>query len=212
MAASDADYKFIFVDIGALGHNNDSTAFRNSEFGKAIIGNSGSLDIPTGKELPGSNIVAPFVFVADEAFPLLQNIMRPYPGRNTGNLPQSQEIFNYRLSKARRVVESAFGILTSRWRIYRRPILASKGSVKSIIKATTCLHNWLRIKNSRGYITSSLLYDLNSDGTATLERWREEAINGVRPIGRISSNNSTRAAIQTREDFKNYFSNNPISI
>ena len=45
----------------------------------------------------------PYVFVADDAFPLKENIMKHYPPRS---LPHEKRIFNYHLSRSRRIVEN----------------------------------------------------------------------------------------------------------
>ncbi len=70
--------------------------------------------------------------------------MRPYPGLNKGTLDESQSVFNYRLSRARRVIENTFGILVARWRIYRRFIRASVENVETYVLATLALHYYLR--------------------------------------------------------------------
>jgi len=45
----------------------------------------------------------PYIFVADEALPLSENLMRPYPKRSvSGNIENT--IFNYRLSRARQTL------------------------------------------------------------------------------------------------------------
>lgn len=59
------------------------------------------------------------------------------------NLPPDQRIFNFRLSRAQRVIENAFGIAASRFRILRRRIVASEPKVKRIMKAAVALHNFL---------------------------------------------------------------------
>jgi hypothetical protein len=63
----------------------------------------------------------PFLFVADDAFPLRRHIMKPYPEVHSKG--STQRIFNYRLSRARRIVENAFGILASVFRVFRKNFL-----------------------------------------------------------------------------------------
>ena len=117
MAIVDAQYRFVAVDIGAFGKQSDGGTFSAWNLGRAIT--SGSFDKPDRKPLPNTNILLPHAFVADAAFPLSENLLRPYPGKN---LAEEKKIFNYRLSHARRIVENAFGILAARWRIFTRTI------------------------------------------------------------------------------------------
>lgn len=93
MAAVDAKYRFIMVDIGAYGANHDSTVFANSEFGRSWILKDASLKVPNDSALPGQTQKIPFFMVGDEAFGLKTNIMTPFPG---ANLTQRKRLFNYR--------------------------------------------------------------------------------------------------------------------
>ncbi|KAL6418267.1 hypothetical protein ACFW04_006213 [Cataglyphis niger] len=79
-------------------------------FGQAIY--AGEIDFPFPKEIPGSDVILPFTFVADEAFPLGIYMMRPY-ARTYRTFGNEERIFNYRLNRARRTIENAFGIMSS---------------------------------------------------------------------------------------------------
>ena len=110
----------MYGDSGCL---SDGGVLFNSTFGilQAI---SDGLMVPytflPSRLLPGTfHPSLPYIIVGDEA---KNHMMRPYPGRN---LTESQVIFNYRLSRARMVIENTFGKLASRWRIFRIPILLS---------------------------------------------------------------------------------------
>lgn len=82
----------------------------------------------------------PYVFVCDEAFALTTHQLRPFCRRG---LDVRKQIFNFRLSRARRIVECAFGILTSKWRVFHTPLQLSVGTVDAVIKCACVLHNYI---------------------------------------------------------------------
>jgi hypothetical protein len=94
------------------------------------------------------------VFIGDEAFPLMKNLMKPYSQRN---ITHDEKFFIYRLSRARRVVENAFGILASRFRVFLTPISINVSNVDAVVLACCALHNFLRKISTKNYITDSLL-------------------------------------------------------
>jgi len=63
-------------------------------------------------------------------------------------MSSSDILMPFRLSRARRCIENCFGILASRWRIYRQAIIASEETVNAIIKATVVLHNFIKNKET----------------------------------------------------------------
>lgn len=80
MASCDSNYNFKFVDVGDYGSQSGGGIFRNSAFGKKIINNE--LDLPPPEHLPNSEVTFPYYFLDDNAFPLMNNLIRPYPGTN----------------------------------------------------------------------------------------------------------------------------------
>ncbi|KAH7977803.1 hypothetical protein HPB49_003678 [Dermacentor silvarum] len=127
------------VDIGECGSRGDAGLFGECHIGQML--EDGQLGIPPDSEVPGAPMKLPYLFVGDEAFPLVKNLMRPYPG---SGLDAERRVLNYRLSRARRTIENTFGILANRWKILRQDIRASARTIDMIVWATALLHNYLR--------------------------------------------------------------------
>lgn len=141
MAACDHDYKFTFVDIGDYGSNNDASVFNTSVFGQKF--NQGQLFIPEEDVPLGlSELRTKYFFIGDGAFQLSRRMMKPYGG--TG-LTERERIYNYRISRARRMIESTFGLLTARFRIFENSIRMEPAHADNIVMAACCLHNFLRV-------------------------------------------------------------------
>lgn len=168
MASVGANYEFTVIDVGACGSANDNAVFRNSNFGKKFFSNK--LNIPNGKPYPGENSPSPYYFIADEAFPLLVNLMRPFSGRSiSSENARGKNIFNYRLSRGRLNVECAFGILRSKFRVYDRPLATSIDVSRDIVKATCVLHNFIRIEDRPHVNETEISMDFKDKYTDNLQ-------------------------------------------
>ncbi|XP_024885604.1 protein ALP1-like [Temnothorax curvispinosus] len=139
LAVSDAKNRFIIVDIGAEGRQSDGGVFENSGLPHLLETNALHIPLPTHLNHMDSDF--PYVLLGDEAFPLRSYMMRPYPRSRQLNI--NRKIFNYCLSRARRTVECAFGLLVARWRIYRRPLVACIRTAVKAVQATVVLHNFI---------------------------------------------------------------------
>lgn len=100
---------------------------------------TGALNIPPPIPVDGMDGNLPFVFVGDAAYALTKNFQVPFKGYF---LEPEEIVFNYRLSRARRSVENAFGILQKRFQIIQGPTEGSYEHVKGIILACFALHNF----------------------------------------------------------------------
>jgi hypothetical protein len=135
-AVVDARMKFIAVDVGAYGKQSDGGVFRYSTLFQNL--ETGTLQVPDAVALPNSDIIVPHVFVGDEAYPLTSYLLKPYSRRT---LDKNKAIFNYRLSRARRITECAFGVCASKWRVLNRPIETKVSTAEDTVKCITLLHN-----------------------------------------------------------------------
>lgn len=165
MAAVDANLSFVAIDVGAYGKEGDSNVFRESALGVKLY--SQQLNLPDPANLPDDiDNPQPFVFIGDEAFALHTNLLRPYPGRG---LTLTRKVFNYRLSRARRTVECAFGVLANKWRVLHTPIQVEPEFTDKIIKTCCILHNFVRRRDGFNYednnAETNALGDIVSVGT-----------------------------------------------
>ena len=82
----------------------------------------------------------PYYLLRDEIFPLNTWLMKPFPS----DLPEAEQMYNYRHSKARLHIENAFGILASRWRIFQRPMIGNVRNIQFWVLSSICLHTYIR--------------------------------------------------------------------
>eukprot|EP00794_Sanderia_malayensis_P002307 gene2307-2657_t len=197
----------------ATGDSQQSHSF-NFRVGKAtvchIIRDTWEIDIP-GPEII-DDFTLPYVLVSDGIFKLEPWLMKPFPGKN---LDQEKTIFNYRLSRCRRTIENAFGILAARWRIMRRPIRASVSTVENITKACVCLHNYLKQTDNAFYVPNGFIVAEDNSGTVIPGNWRSIVDNdqsALQPIPRTGSNYYKANAKLVRETYKHYFNSKSGSV
>ena len=203
MAVCDANYCFTMFDIGQFGSNNDSGVLANSTMG--ILLESNSLHIPKSRVINANTGAVPYYLVGDEIFPLKTWLMRPYPG--SALECEEKKIFNYRLSRARRVIENAFGILSSRWRILHKPIRASINNVERYVLACLTLHNYLRQTDNAMYTPTGFVDSESGDGAIKKGEWRSLRPEGELVFDKINpvrGSRYTKDSLEMREVLKKY--------
>ena len=178
LAIADANCCFTLIDVGSYGRNSDSSVFTESNMGKAFI--SGCLGIPQSREIPNTATKIPCFLVGDAAFPLKPNLMRPYPRKD---LDYSKRVYNYRISRARRTVECAFGMLAQKFGVLHTLMMTSVEVSESLVKSICVLHNFIQHENNFNYsppsddVSDTTQYNfLNSNLTATSTRPTREAM------------------------------------
>ncbi|KAE9523848.1 hypothetical protein AGLY_015736, partial [Aphis glycines] len=180
-----SNYEFMYVHTGINGSVSDGGVLKHTEFYKKLT--SGELMLPQPTLLPNTNIYAPHVFLGDSA----------------RIVTHDKRIFNYRLSRARRVVENVFGILSSRFQIFKKPILVDVKNIDILVLACCSLHNFLR-KKSNNYKTNDCVDTENlENGTFKEGDWRREET-----FLNVNQNNqryTTEEGKMIRNIFKDYF-------
>lgn len=124
-------------------------------------------------------------------------------------LSSERIIFNYRLSRARRVVENVFGILVSRFGVLQRAIQLSPEKAETVVLACCYLHNFLRRQCGDKYISGLLETENTGTGSINHGSWRtRETFSSSLPNSH--SRNASNNAKTIREEFRDYFNHENI--
>ena len=162
-----SDYKFLWIDVSGMGSSSDAHIYNNSEL-KQGLENNNIRGWPATRPLPHDTQDVPYFLVGDDAFSLRPYLMKPYSNKN---LTREERIFNYRLSRARRVVENAFGILANRFEVLLTTMNQMPETVKLLVETCIILHNIMR---SRFPVLQNRLVDnVDQQGNIRPGAWRE---------------------------------------
>ena len=164
-AVVDSRGRFMDVTIGWPGKVHDARVLVNSTFYQRGI--SGEL-LPDWKRII-DGVEIPLMILGDPAYLLLPWLMKPY--RDTGSNTPQQRHFNYRQSRARMVVENAFGRLKGRWRclLKRMDYYKTKHTI-DVIASCIVLHNICELRGDAcdlGWIIQEDFETTSNDSTAS---------------------------------------------
>jgi len=160
----------MFVDAGCQGRISDSGVFTNIELYKKL--DPKTLCLPQPVALNGrEKKVFPTFFIGDEAFPLSENLTKVYPGQHPKG--SKERIFNYRVCRARRVVENIFGLASSVFRVLRKPMILEPEKAQLVVITIACLHYFLRRSPDSAAIYSPPgTFDCEENGRVIEGSWR----------------------------------------
>ena len=202
LAIADANAQFIAYDLGSAGSQSDGGIFKNSRLGTICKSNN----FPSPSNI-GQNALPPipYFLLGDDAFALDENLMKPYAHRTAMG---DEKVFNYRHSRARRIVENAFGILCARFRVLLRTLELDVENSVQVVRACLVLHNFLMMKKDSAYNPPGFLDIEDEHGNVRPGGWRnilDESSVGTNSTISPNVRSSTVQAKEIREILKEYF-------
>ena len=142
-AACDYRCRFVSVCVAAPGSTNDIVAFRKTSLSQMIQ------NLPLGKYVIGDN-----------AYACSEHLLTPFSGAD--RLEPKHDNYNFYLSQVRIRIEMAFGYMTQKWQILRKPLKTKLKNTGKVFLVITRLHNFC-INKGNIDLTSNKEMDLQSN-------------------------------------------------
>lgn len=112
---------FIIIEPGFAERNSDGGIFKACVMNYWVTHGGFKIPLPFPLRYDERNTQFSYYFVGDEAFPLSQNLLRPYSSRTLDNVKWIFN-FNYRLSRGRKSIECIFGMAAEKCAVLNGPI------------------------------------------------------------------------------------------
>ena len=140
IAICDSRLRFTYTSIAGTGRTGDSRAILRLDRLRQWL----------------DGLPEEYFLIGDNAFTLSSKMLVPFSGAQ--RTQQHKDVYNYYLSQLRIRIEMAFGRMTTKWRIFRRPLDVSLAKASDIIMASMMLHNFV-IEND-GLVMNNLETDV----------------------------------------------------
>lgn len=201
LGIANANYEFILCDIGTNGRISDGGVIEQTNFGTAL--RNGTLNLPADRSPDASQTPLPYVFIGDEAFSLGNHFLKPF---SQSSLNYQRRIYNYRLSRARRIIENVFGIMSARFRIFGTAMNLSLENIEDVVIACATLHNFLRRKCPTDYTPDNNLYNENTT-QGEINCGISADSQSLLQLQLGQNRNVHKSAKEIRDSFLHYFNN-----
>uniref|UniRef100_A0A672GT12 DDE Tnp4 domain-containing protein n=1 Tax=Salarias fasciatus TaxID=181472 RepID=A0A672GT12_SALFA len=180
------------VDVGASGGG----TWSNCSLHGAVEENRAA--VPQPEPLPNDDKLVPYHFVGDDAFALRTWMMKPFSHRSQ---VLQERIYSYRLSRAQRVAENAFGILSQRFRCFLTTMNQHPDIIKLITMCTCVLHNLILAR----YPHATAEVDCEDPDTHDVipGRWRTDP--QLQDLPSLTGHHAQKAAKEQQDYLSHYY-------
>ena len=194
---ANSNYEFIYFNFGTNGHVSHGGVLEYTDFYDKL--QNECLKIPESSDVKGRKL--PCLYWRRG----LQDFLKPY---NVKQLTRERKIFNYRLSRAQRIIENVFSILVARFGIlvFKTHINIQLDNIKDVVMASCALYNFLRRTSADTY-TPSECFDTEDLQNGTVTAGLRSNISNMATLKRGNNRNHQLTGKYVRSQFVEYFKN-----